>query len=193
MAGEVRARMVESAVLLLAKRGLQATSFSEVLEKSGAPRGSLYHHFPNGKDELVDAALDLTESRLNALLDRMAGSTAEEITAFFLAIWREVLTRSQFSAGCAVVAVTVATDSPALLEHTATIFRAWRARLTDLLAQGGLAATDAPRFAATLVAGSEGAVVMSRAEQRMEPFDLVTEQLLDQVRAMTTPSETSAP
>jgi TetR/AcrR family transcriptional repressor of lmrAB and yxaGH operons len=189
MAGEVRARMVESAVLLLAKRGLQATSFSEVLEKSGAPRGSLYHHFPNGKDELVDAALDLTEARLNALLERMAGSSAEEITAFFLAIWREVLSRSQFSAGCAVVAVTVATDSPALLEHTATIFRAWRVRLAELLAQGGLDSGVAARFAATLVAASEGGVVMSRAEQSMEPFDLVTEQLLDQVRGMATPTE----
>lgn len=64
MARDVRARMVESAVELLARRGLLATSFSEVLERSGAPRGSVYHHFPGGKDELVGSALDLGGSEL---------------------------------------------------------------------------------------------------------------------------------
>ena len=49
MAKEVRSRMVEGAVRLLARQGLQATSFSEVLELTGAPRGSVYHHFPGGK------------------------------------------------------------------------------------------------------------------------------------------------
>jgi TetR/AcrR family transcriptional repressor of lmrAB and yxaGH operons len=183
MASEARQRMIESTVLLLAQRGLQATSFSEVLERSGAPRGSLYHYFPQGKDQLVDSALDLTETRLHGLLDAMVGSSAEAVTEFFLGIWRAVLTRSNFQAGCAVVAVTVATESPDLLAHTAAIFRAWRARLAVLLEAGGLSPGDASRFAATLVASSEGAVILSRAEQGLEPFDLVAEQLLATVRS----------
>src|SRR5258705_5632656 len=176
MAGEVRARMVESAVQLLARRGLQATSFSEVLELSGAPRGSVYHHFPEGKDQLVGSALELTSTRLHEVLDQMAGSRADEITDRFMRIWRFVLSRSQFEAGCAVLAVTVATDSRELLDQTAAVFRRWRARLAELLQQGGLAPEQAARFAAILVASSEGAVVMSRAEHSMEPFDLVTDQ-----------------
>ncbi|HAM27085.1 MAG TPA: TetR/AcrR family transcriptional regulator, partial [Microbacteriaceae bacterium] len=47
--------MAEGAALLLAKHGLQGTSFSEVLELTGAPRGSVYHHFPNGKNQLIDS------------------------------------------------------------------------------------------------------------------------------------------
>jgi TetR/AcrR family transcriptional repressor of lmrAB and yxaGH operons len=58
MAGEVRARMVDGAIALLASRGLEGTSFSEVLELTGAPRGSIYHHFPGGTAELVSAAVD---------------------------------------------------------------------------------------------------------------------------------------
>src|SRR6476469_4543337 len=54
---DARRKMIESAVTLLAVRGLQRTSFSDVLERSGAPRGSIYHHFPAGKDQLVDAAI----------------------------------------------------------------------------------------------------------------------------------------
>ena len=79
----------------------------------------------------------------------------------------------------------MASDSPELLEHTARVFRGWRRRLAELLEQGGLAAPDAARFAATLVAASEGAVVLARAEQSLEPFDLVAEQLLEQVRELS--------
>jgi TetR/AcrR family transcriptional repressor of lmrAB and yxaGH operons len=178
----VRGRMVASAVDLLARRGLQATSLSEVLEHSGAPRGSVYHHFPEGKDQMIGSALDAAGDRAIELLDRKTGAPAEEIAAWFLHMWREVLIRGKFEAGCAVLAVAVAADSPALIDHTASVFRTWRRRLAELLEQGGLDAGDAARFAAVLVAASEGAVVLSRAEQSLEPFDLVAEQLIDQVR-----------
>jgi len=185
MARGVRERMVASAVALLARRGLQATSFSEVLEHSGAPRGSVYHHFPEGKNQMIDSALDAAGATAIELLDRKAGEPAEEITRWFLHIWREVLIRGRFEAGCAVLAVAVAAETPELLEHTAEVFRGWRRRLAELLVEGGLAPVDAQRFAATLVAASEGAVVLARAEQSLEPFDLVAEQLLEQVRQLT--------
>jgi TetR/AcrR family transcriptional repressor of lmrAB and yxaGH operons len=186
MAGEVRARMVQSAMQLLAQRGLQGASFSEVLALADAPRGSVYHHFPEGKDQLVSSALDVTGTQLVELLDRVSGAGPEKVTEFVLDVWRTVLARSQFSAGCAVLAVTVATDSPDLLNQAAGIFREWRERLAQLYEQGGLTRPQAERMAATLVASSEGAVVLSRADQSMEPFDLVAEQLLDQVRRMMT-------
>jgi TetR/AcrR family transcriptional repressor of lmrAB and yxaGH operons len=185
LARGVRERMVASAVDLLARRGLQATSFSEVLEHSGAPRGSVYHHFPGGKDQMISSALDAAGDRAIELLDRKAGAPAEEIVAWFLHIWREVLIRGKFEAGCAVLAVAVAADSPELLEQTAQVFRTWRRRLAELLEQGGLRPADAQGFAAVLVASSEGAVVLARAEQTLEPFDLVAEQLVAQVRALS--------
>jgi TetR/AcrR family transcriptional repressor of lmrAB and yxaGH operons len=186
-----RERMVASAVDLLARRGLQATSFSEVLEHSGAPRGSVYHHFPGGKDQMIDSALDAAGSRAIELIERKAGAPAEDVAAWFLHIWREVLIRGKFEAGCAVLAVAVAADSPELLAHAAGVFRTWRKRLAELLEQGGLSSVDASRFAAVLVASSEGAVVMARAEQSLEPFDLVAEQLLAQVRQLSGDAGTS--
>jgi TetR/AcrR family transcriptional regulator, lmrAB and yxaGH operons repressor len=185
MAKDVRTRMVEGAASLLAKDGLQGTSFSEVLELTGTPRGSIYHHFPNGKDQLVASAIDLAGDRAITLLDGKAGSSAEEITRYFLHIWREVLKRSAFQSGCAVLAVTVATDSPELLARASTIFREWRARLGELLEEGGMPAAEASRFAATLVAASEGAVVMARAERSLAPFELVAELLIEQASTTT--------
>jgi AcrR family transcriptional regulator len=186
MPGDVRDRMIDGAIRLLATRGLQATSFAEVLALTGAPRGSVYHHFPGGKDQLVSAAVDRAGARALAVLDGKRGSSAEDLASLFLGIWRELLVRTQYGAGCAVLAVTVAADSQALLQHAGAVFRSWRGQLAELLEYAGLSATDAARFAATLVAASEGAVVLSRAEQSLEPFDLVADYLLAQVRGMAT-------
>src|SRR5580692_9706310 len=99
MAGDARERMIKGAAQLLARRGLQATSFSEVLELTGAPRGSVYHHFPEGKDQLVASAVELAGTYALGILERKAGSSAVEITEHFLAMWRDVLVRSHFEAG----------------------------------------------------------------------------------------------
>jgi TetR/AcrR family transcriptional regulator, lmrAB and yxaGH operons repressor len=184
MASETRDRMVAGAARLLAQRGLQETSFSEVLELTGAPRGSIYHHFPNGKDQLIASAIDLAGANAMAQIEQSRGQSAERVAAHFIGLWRELLVRSKFTAGCSVLAVTIATDSSDLLDHAATVFRTWRERLGELLREGGLADRDAARFAAILIAGTEGAVVLSRAEQSMEPFELVAEQLSSQVTAL---------
>ncbi len=180
-----RGRMVEGAARLLAERGLQATSFSEVLELTSSPRGSVYHHFPRGKGQLVKAALNLTTAQMEELFKPAAGARAEEVTNLFLHLWRSLLVRSRCRAGCAVVAVTIAADSPELLEHAAAIFRVWRRRLARLFVTGGIAPGDADRFATTLIAACEGAVVLSRGEQSLEPFELVASHLLGQARALS--------
>ena len=73
---------------------------------------------------------------------------------------------------------------PDLLAHASAVFRAWRSHLAALLRQGGVDDAAAQRFAALLVASSEGAVVLSRAEQSLEPFELVAEQLIAQAAAL---------
>lgn len=188
MAGETRQKMVKGAARLLATNGLQETSFSEVLELTGAPRGSIYHHFPQGKDQLVAEAIDFAGSLAIGHINRSEGSSAPDVAAHFLEVWRQTLVRSNYRIGCSVLAVTIATDSPDLLDHAATVFRGWRTRLAELLEAGGLSATDAARFAALLIAGSEGAVVLSRAEQSMDPFELVAEELGARVAALVAAS-----
>jgi TetR/AcrR family transcriptional regulator, lmrAB and yxaGH operons repressor len=175
--------MIERAAILLAKKGLQGTSFSEVLEASGAPRGSLYYHFPGGKVELVLAALTATCERALTLLDEIRGQPAAEVARKFVGLWRSVLERSDFSAGCAVAAVAVAADSQALEEGVAAVFRAWRSRLADVLAEGGIPPDRAPAIATTLVSAIEGAVIIARAERSFEPFDTMAAEQIAAIAA----------
>jgi TetR/AcrR family transcriptional repressor of lmrAB and yxaGH operons len=172
-----RERMVSSAVVLLAKQGFQGASLSRVLADSDAPRGSIYHHFPEGKDQLVAAAVEAAGERAVQVLDALSGRGPAEIVDGFMAIWRSILERSGFTAGCSVLAVTVSADSPELVEQAGQVFRTWQARLAELLAAAGLAAADADAFATMLIAASEGAVVLARAQQDFSPFDAVHRQL----------------
>src|ERR1700678_136379 len=123
--GAVRARMVEGALRLLATKGVEGTSFAEVLEATDSPRGSVYHHFPGGKPELLHAALDLASGRALGAMEATRGQPAAKVIERFFSLWRILLDYSHVTAGCAVMAVTVAADDEELLDHAGTIFRTW--------------------------------------------------------------------
>ncbi|GAA1397541.1 TetR/AcrR family transcriptional regulator [Luteococcus peritonei] len=171
MAKDVRERMVAGATRLLATKGLQATSFSEVIELTSTPRGSIYHHFPGGKDELVLAALQESCTIVLDGLGKAEGQDAAVVLDTLVTGWRELLERSEYSMGCAAVAVTVATDNDELLEAAGQVFHDWEGRLTELYTAGGLSVQDAADFAAHSLATIEGAVILSRAERSIAVFD----------------------
>ena len=179
--GDVRTKMVKGAAGLLATKGVEGTSFAEVLAATDAPRGSIYHHFPGGKSELVHAALDLVSGRALAVMESRRGSSAAEIVEQFLDLWRQLLDNSDLTAGCAVLAVTVADSDVDLLDHAGQIFRDWTVHLAVLLAAGGVSETSAQQLAVMIIAATEGAVALCRAERSREPFDVVDKALMQMV------------
>jgi TetR/AcrR family transcriptional repressor of lmrAB and yxaGH operons len=179
----VRSNMVDGAVILLATQGVEGTSFKEVLGVANAPRGSVYHHFPGGKSELLHAALDRASGRALDAMEATRGQTALEVLERFLALWRGLLDYSQLRAGCAVVSVTVSGPEADILEHVGAIFRSWTEQLAELFVVGGMAEDAAHTMATVTIAATEGAVVLSRAEQSRAPFDEVARTLSDLIRA----------
>jgi len=179
-----RERLIQGTAGLLARRGLQATSLSEILAAAQTARGSMYHSFPQGKEQVVAEALGLAGRRTLDWLDRWDGNSADLVTERFLHGWRLLLARSDCTVGCAVVAVTVSADTKRLLDDAAQVFRSWRSRLATLLEHGGLSAADSTGFATLLIAAVEGAVVLARAERSLAPFELTADLLLAQVRTL---------
>ena len=174
--------MIDAAMYLIVSKGVQATSFTDVLEASGAPRGSLYHHFPGGKDELVLAAMDNAMSMALAVVERARGRPADKVAEAFIGCWRDVLTNSQLGCRCTLLVVTLAPDSPAQRARAGEMFKMWRELLGSMLIEGGVPSARAPGLATSLLAACEGAVALARAEKSAKPFNLVAAEQLRSIR-----------
>lgn len=180
-----RERMVRAAVEGLRRQGVAGMSFTEVLARSGAARGAIYHHFPGGKAQLVAEA-----ARRNAgeVRDRLATLPAESplvVAEAFLAAVRPVVAASAEGAGCAVAAVTVGPDADGLRELANTAFTSWVDELAGRLRVAGLAAGAATDLATSLVVLLEGAHVLCRAAGSVEPFERVARTVLAGLRDRT--------
>lgn len=170
--------MIRGAAELLATRGVQGTSFSDVLEHTGAPRGSIYHHFPDGKEELVREAAASVGAGVTALLDAIDASSPVEVLDVFLDGWRAVLVGSGFERGCAVAATCLGSaDAASLLVLSGSVFDDWRAALARAFVRSGVPSHDAADVAATSLAAVEGALILGRAAQNDEIFDVLQRQL----------------
>lgn len=178
MPRNVRAAMIQGAARLLSEQGLENTSFSRVLGETGAPRGSVYHHFPGGKNELVAEAVRYAGSLLdNGLRAAGTGDPAEVMSAF-TALWRRLLTDSGLTAGCAVAAVAAgAPQDHELQAVTAEVFEHWTEILAGHLRRTGITGPAARDLAVTAIAAVEGALVLSRATRDLRPIDAVAGQL----------------
>src|SRR5258708_31726541 len=103
-----RERMVRSAAQLIRRKGVSGTGLREIVVEADAPRGSLQHYFPGGKEELVSDALlwagDVSARRIRRSLSELKSRTPSALLAATVEGWRRDLTSEQFSAGCPLVA-----------------------------------------------------------------------------------------
>lgn len=179
MATTTRQRMISSAALLMREQGVQGTAFSDVLEHAGAPRGSVYHHFPDGKAQLIEEATEfagdyIADGIVRALAERDAVGALRQ----FAAQWRDVLTTSEFNAGCPVAAAALeGREIPGARDSAGRALSRWIDLLATALASQGLPAARAGALATLVIASIEGAIVIARAQQSIAPFDLVATQL----------------
>ncbi len=177
-----RERMVRSAMALMCVQGVSGTGLREVVAHAQAPRGSLQHYFPEGKDQLVREALALAARRAI----RSARPTSEgdagrpsDVLARMVARWRTWLSESDFALGCPVVATVVdaASDNPAIREATGVAFDEWQGAVRTELVNAGVPAARAAGLAGVMISALEGAIIMSRARHDLNYLDLVVTEL----------------
>jgi AcrR family transcriptional regulator len=159
--------MIEATVEALQHRGVAGMSFTEILERSGAARGAIYHHFPGGKAQLVAEAAARNGRDVRARLAELPAKSPLALVEAFLALVRPVVAASATGGGCAVAAITVGSGETAatasLREIAATAFASWRDALTNRLTTAGLTPAQATGLATTLLTLLEGAHVLCRA------------------------------
>jgi len=180
MSTDSRASMVRSAASLIRSRGVNATSFSDVLADSGAPRGSIYHHFPDGKRQLAEDAIQSTSERLLAHLRAGSPTSPSDVLERFIAMWRQVVVASAGSAGCVVAGVAIDTvpGEKELMEVVRATFRLWVAALAEELEAAGVPSARATPIAMATLAAMEGALILCRAEGNVRPLEAVAKELM---------------
>jgi AcrR family transcriptional regulator len=173
MRSDARQKMIDSAVLLFRERGIDGTAFSDVLAHSGAPRGSIYHHFPEGKAQLAREATERAGELMAGLFERQltAAGPAAAIDAF-VAFWRTTLTSSDFEAGCPIAAAAVAGhDTPGARDAAGVAFARFQELCAADLVARGVEPERAASVAALVVSAVEGAVILCRAQRSLEPLE----------------------
>jgi AcrR family transcriptional regulator len=193
MSSDTRAKMVAGAADLMSRRGVNATSMREVVRHTGTPRGSIGHHFPRGKQELIEDALVFAGKQVSGPLEHLTQSRgAVAGLRAFVALWRQTLERTKFQAGCPVLAVAVeqyvndATEKDGepdeaaqqrLLDLANGVFADWQRIMFTALRREGVAPARARRLAALVIASTEGTVAMCRAARSAQPLDDVGQEL----------------
>ena len=174
-----RERMVESAALLFRRHGIEGTSFTDVLERSGAPRGSIYHHFPQGKAQLAEEATRYAGEFIAAgLVASLAEDDPVAAVRGFVASWLAILRKADFAEGCPVVAAALEGDrSPAARDAAAAAFARWEQLIADALKRRGASGDRARSTASLVVAAIEGAIVMARAQRSTAPLERVASEV----------------
>lgn len=172
----VREAMIEAAWLLIAERGLEGMSTREVLARTGAPRGSVYHYFPRGRIELIEHAIDHSRAWMDQQIGAIQAKTPADVVTGYLDIWRRILEATGFRAGCAVTGVITGAQDTCLLDRAAVAYSAATDALAAQFRKVGVPEADAALRAALLVIAAEGAVLIARARRSTEPLLLVAEQ-----------------
>jgi TetR/AcrR family transcriptional regulator, lmrAB and yxaGH operons repressor len=177
--GATRIRMLLSAAEVMRERGAAGVTIDEVLTRSGAPRGSVYYHFPEGRNQILTEALRFAGDSITAIIDDAVGKGGIALVRNFVEFWEHSLAASDFNAGCPVVAAAIgsADDDPALSLVAGEIFDRWRAALSRAFVADGFDDADAGSLAVTCIAALEGAVVLCRSTRSADPLHDVAQQL----------------
>ena len=166
---------------LLRRQGYAATGLNEIVARSGAPRGSLYFHFPGGKQELAVLAMARAGEQLRVAIEATLGSSADlsEALGRLLDALAAGLEASGYADGCpiATVALEVSAESEVMRDAAAVAFDSWLAALRARLGAAGMDELTAERRALLTLSAIEGALILARARRDTAPLEAVREEL----------------
>src|SRR3954451_1474673 len=175
---DTREMIGKSAAALLREDGVAGTGFRDVVAHSATPRGSIAHHFPGGKRQLVSEAVRWAGG-LSSRAMRTKAETPAEIVALIFGLYRRALFDTEFAAGCPVGAVAQeAYSDPELRAAVQAVFDDWREVLRESLTRAGHDDEPAIELADMAIASMQGAIMLSRVDGTSDALDRVEKQLL---------------
>jgi TetR/AcrR family transcriptional repressor of lmrAB and yxaGH operons len=173
-ASDSKGKTLAAAAKLFRQQGYHGTALHDILSTGGSPRGSLYFHFPKGKEQIGEAALTLAGEAVRAAIAK-AAEASQDAETFLVRIVRGMaadLERSDYKEGCpiATTALETAAQSEILGAATRNAFQKWELEIKRGLFRFGMTAGDAELAATTVLSQLEGALLLARTYRSLEPI-----------------------
>ena len=186
-APDTRERIIDASAELFRRQGYAGTGIKRIADSASAPFGSLYHFFPGGKEELADAVIRRSGEVYLRLFEMIAAASPDAGTAIhnvFLGA-AHTLRTTDYADACpiAVVALEVASTNEPLRRATDDVFQSWIAGLTAMLVGAGIDELRAGELAIEVIAGLEGAFILSRASRTTTAVEVAGRAAAAAVRA----------
>ncbi|RJO70107.1 TetR/AcrR family transcriptional regulator [Nocardia panacis] len=165
---DTRERVLDTAAELFQTQGYSGTGLNTVLARSGAPKGSLYFHFPEGKTQLAVEAIARSshgvEERISAVLATAAG--AEEAVVALGEFFAAGLEESEYRKGCPVATVALeAADDDDIRAACASAYRSWQEMIAEALCRWDIDPERAAALASLVLSAIQGALVLARTHR----------------------------
>jgi TetR/AcrR family transcriptional repressor of lmrAB and yxaGH operons len=173
-ATDSKEKTLAAAALLFRRQGFHGTALHDVLAAAGSPRGSLYFHFPGGKEQIGEAALNLAGEAVRAKI-ALAAEASPNAEAFLTGIARAMaadLEKSDYCNGCpiATTALETAAQSEALGNAARRAFQSWEQEIARGLTRFGAKPDDAALAATAILSQIEGALLLARTYRSTVPL-----------------------
>ena len=164
---------------LLRRQGYHGTGLNQIVAEAAAPKGSMYFHFPGGKEQLVAEAVAASAAYLDAALLACERPTALESLDVYIAEAASVLERSDFADGCpiATVVLEVGPRSSLIGDACADAVEVLLSRVAGWLERDGFSAETARQRAQLVYAAIEGTLMFAKARRSSEPLTTLRHQL----------------
>ena len=186
-AADSKEKTLAAAVRLFRQQGFHGTALQDILSAGGAPRGSLYFHFPGGKEEIGEAALRLAGETVRAriALAAQASASAEMFLTRLARGMAADLESSGFNDGCpiATTALETSAQSEPLCDATRAAFQSWEREIARALERFGISSDNAEGMATVVLSQLEGALLLARTYQDPKPLQHAEQALALLLRA----------
>jgi TetR/AcrR family transcriptional regulator, lmrAB and yxaGH operons repressor len=181
-----RTRLLETAGQVFRWQGFHATGLDEILKRSGTPKGSLYHYFPSGKDQLAIEALRYVSGLLERRASVILSSNSDPLRALrmLFEFTAKTLSESGFRDGCPIAAVTldVASERNLIREACEQSLQKWLDVFVQHFRRAGLTTARAKSIATLCFAALEGGLILSRAQKNIAPLNAIADELIQLIR-----------
>lgn len=182
-----REAILESAIRLFRQQGYAGTGLAEILQDSGAPKGSLYHYFPGGKIEIGAAAVTQAGAKVAGTLRDLAAKEPDpgKVLERYLTLMAGWMKQSGYRDGSPITTTMLETvpEHPAIRDACAEAFASWEAVLTAAAEASGIVPVRAGKLARFSIAALEGALIQCRVAGSDTPLKETADELAALFRA----------